>query len=94
MFVVADTTPLNYLVLLGKIELLPAIYEQIVIPPVVLAELTHPKAPLEVSRWASQLPTWCSILAPTSVPDDMLSLLDPGERDAIQGRWMPGSTLC
>jgi len=84
MLVVADTTPLSYLVLLGKIELLPAIYEQIVIPPVVLAELTHPKAPPEVSKWASQLPKWCSVLAPISVPDDMLSLLDPGERDAIQ----------
>jgi predicted nucleic acid-binding protein len=84
MFVVADTTPLNYLVPLGKIDLLPPIYERIAIPPVVLAELSHRKTPPEVSRWASQLPDWCSILAPVSVPDDVLRLLDPGERDAIQ----------
>src|SRR5271165_1815315 len=84
MFVVADTTPLNYLVLLGEIELLPVIYHGIVIPPVVLKELNHPKTPQEVSRWASKLPEWCSVRAPISAPDEMLRLLDPGERDAIQ----------
>jgi len=84
MFVVADTTPLNYLVLLRQIELLPALYERIVIPPVVFKELNHPKTPPAVSRWASHLPAWCSVRAPTSVPDEMLRLLDPGERDAIQ----------
>ncbi len=84
MFVVADTSPLNYLVLLEEIDLLPAIYEQIAIPPAVFHELNHPKTPPSVFKWASQLPGWCSVRAPESVPDDILSFLDPGERDAIQ----------
>jgi predicted nucleic acid-binding protein len=30
------------------------------------------------------LPDWCEIRIPTSAPDRILSLLDAGERDAIQ----------
>ena len=32
MIVIADTTPLNYLVLIGEIELLPALHDGVVIP--------------------------------------------------------------
>ena len=32
MIVVADTTPLNYLVLIGQIELLSALYRTVLIP--------------------------------------------------------------
>jgi predicted nucleic acid-binding protein len=64
MFVVADTTPLNYLVLLGKIELLPAIYERVVIPPVVLAELNHRNTPPEVSSGPLSFLTGVPFLLP------------------------------
>jgi predicted nucleic acid-binding protein len=36
MIVVADTLPLNYLVLLGYIEILPKIYGEVLIPQAVL----------------------------------------------------------
>jgi len=39
MLVVADTTPINYLVLIGQIDLLASLYEQVVIPSAVAAEL-------------------------------------------------------
>jgi predicted nucleic acid-binding protein len=39
MIVVADTSPLNYLVLLGHIEILAKIYAEIVVPRTVLDEL-------------------------------------------------------
>jgi predicted nucleic acid-binding protein len=39
MLVVADTSPLNYLVLIQHDALLPALYERVVIPPAVLADL-------------------------------------------------------
>jgi predicted nucleic acid-binding protein len=39
MVVVADTSPINYLVLIGQIDLLTRLYKRILIPPAVLAEL-------------------------------------------------------
>jgi predicted nucleic acid-binding protein len=37
--VVADTSPLNYLVLIGQIEILRRLYGTVLVPPEVLAEL-------------------------------------------------------
>ena len=48
MLVVADTTPINYLVLIAQIDILAALYPQVVIPSAVAAELQHPKAPAVV----------------------------------------------
>ncbi len=45
MIVVADTTPINYLVLIGKIELLPSLYRVVLIPQAVHRELQSTKAP-------------------------------------------------
>jgi len=84
MFVVADTTPLNYLILIEQIELLPELYERVVIPHAVLVELHHAGTPSPVRAWASNLPSWCEVREPTSTPDAILNLLDAGERDAIQ----------
>lgn len=83
MIVVADTTPLNYLVLIGQIELLPALYKSILIPLEVHAELLRAKAPTEVRMWAGNLPAWCEARGVTSTADASLSELDAGERDAI-----------
>lgn len=38
--VIADTSPLNYLVLVDAVEILPRLYDRITIPDAVLAELT------------------------------------------------------
>lgn len=84
MIVVADTTPLNYLVLIGEIELLPALYQSVLIPPEVHRELKHPDAPPAVRTWALILPAWCEVRSPVSAPDSTLNDLDAGEREAIQ----------
>jgi predicted nucleic acid-binding protein len=39
MIVVADTSPLNYLVLIGHIEILPYFYQRVLVPPFVWQEL-------------------------------------------------------
>lgn len=44
--VVADTGPLNYLVLIQAIDLLPKLFEQILVPQAVFDELTHIEAPM------------------------------------------------
>jgi len=81
MVVVADTSPLNYLVLIGHIEILPRLYTRILIPPAVLAELNHPAAPEPVHYWASHPPRWLEVLAPKSRVD--IAELDLGEIEAI-----------
>jgi predicted nucleic acid-binding protein len=61
MIVVADTSPLNYLVLLGHIEILPKIYGEVVIPQTVLDELQDSDAPEEVRALFSGPPAWLQV---------------------------------
>jgi uncharacterized protein len=84
MIVVADTSPLNYLLQIHCESALPALYKHIIIPSAVLAELTHPDTPTVVSNWLLRLPAWTEILQTASKADPSLALLDPGEREAIQ----------
>ncbi|MBC7926924.1 MAG: DUF3368 domain-containing protein, partial [Bryobacteraceae bacterium] len=85
MTVVADTSPLNYLVQIEEVDLLPRLYGTIVIPGAVLEELSHPGSPLAVSSWIRQSPQWLEVRSVESGPHapDLLEL-HPGERAAIQ----------
>jgi predicted nucleic acid-binding protein len=51
MIIVADTSPINYLVLIKEIEVLPRLYGKIVIPEAVREELLRPAAPEIVRIW-------------------------------------------
>ena len=81
MVVVADTSPVNYLVLIGHVEILPRLYTRILIPPAVLAELNHPVAPEPVRHWAAHPPGWLEVLTPKNRVN--IAQLDPGESEAI-----------
>jgi predicted nucleic acid-binding protein len=48
MIAVADTSPLNYLLLLDEIELLPALYDVVAIPVEVHHELQHRNSPSQL----------------------------------------------
>ncbi len=48
MIVVADTTPLNYLIKLGYPDVLRELYGRVLVPSAVLTEMQHPEAPHEV----------------------------------------------
>ena len=61
MIVVADTSLLNYLVLLGHIEILAKIYAEVVVPQAVLDELQDSDAPAEVRAWFSAPPRWLQV---------------------------------
>jgi len=84
MIVVADTSPIHYLVQLGIADLLPALYEKVLLPSAVVEELRHPKAAAEMAPWLMSLPAWIGIEPQTPDPDPPLAFLDPGEREAIQ----------
>jgi len=66
--VVSDTTPLHYLFLVGQQSVLESLYGKVVIPPAVLAELSHASAPLQISRWAANPPAWVIVATPQSIP--------------------------
>jgi predicted nucleic acid-binding protein len=83
MLVIADTTPLRYLVVLGQVDLLPTLFGQIIIPPAVIGELQHPKAPAAVRAWIASPPPWLDMRPCSLLPDAVLLRLDPGEREAI-----------
>jgi predicted nucleic acid-binding protein len=45
MIVVADTSPINYLILIGEIDILPKMYGSVVVPQTVREELVRLSAP-------------------------------------------------
>lgn len=83
MIVVADTSPLNYLVLIGHIEVLPYFYQRVLIPPSVWEELQDSGTPDPVRAWTTQPPDWLERHPLRNPPDSSLSFLDRGEREAI-----------
>lgn len=79
--VVADTTPLNYLILIDRAEILASLFGEVLIPQAVLNELRHPNAPLAVSRWLLAPPAWLRI-TPVQLVDETIKL-GMGENEAI-----------
>ena len=81
--IVADTTPLNYLVLIQATDILPELYRTVLIPPAVKAELAHVNTPAIVRAWISQPPAWLEVVSLNQPVDSALAHLDAGEREAI-----------
>ena len=82
MIVVADTTPLQYLILIQHEHILPALYGRVVVPPAVIDELSRDETPQPVRDWLKSAPEWlevrgASAVGPSSVP------LGAGELEAI-----------
>ena len=83
LVIVSDTTPLNYLVLIEAVEILPRLYSRVLIPPAVRDELNQSNTPEPVRIWLGQAPSWLEVVAPTLPTDPALSHLDEGETQAI-----------
>jgi hypothetical protein len=64
MLVVADTSPINYLILIHQDTLLPLFYERVVIPPAVRGELQRPRTPTVVREWMAHPPAWLTVRQP------------------------------
>jgi hypothetical protein len=56
--VVADTSPIHYLILIDQTDLLSGLFGRIFVPPAVEAELRHPSAPAVVRRMIAEGPDW------------------------------------
>jgi predicted nucleic acid-binding protein len=81
--VVADTSPLVYLILIEQVEILPKLFESVLIPDAGQGELGHSLAPEPVRAWAEALPTWSEVKPEPQIVDDAFRSLGAGERAAI-----------
>ncbi|ARV59176.1 DUF3368 domain-containing protein [Nostocales cyanobacterium HT-58-2] len=83
MIVIADTSPICYLVLIGEIELLPKLFEKVLIPQAVYIELSADGAPQDLLSWIATPPDWLEVCSTTVKNDPLLANLHIGEREAI-----------
>ncbi len=83
MIIVADTSPINYLILIDAIHVLPELYQKVVVPNAVFEELQNEQTPKKVREWINNLPEWFVVNQVTVLLDAELFELDRGEREAI-----------
>jgi len=84
--VIADTGPLNYLILIGHVDLLRVLFEKVLLPIAVQRELLSSKAPAVIQNWIASPPAWLEVREAPRNPADDASLMgiDAGEKEAIQ----------
>jgi predicted nucleic acid-binding protein len=85
VIVVSDTSPVNYLVMIEAIGVLPQLYHEVYIPRQVIAELEQHGAPAPVRRWVEHLPEWAQVRNPAHIDAGLRQnkKLDEGEIHAI-----------
>jgi predicted nucleic acid-binding protein len=90
--VVSDTSPISYLVLIGREAVIAELYGEVVVPEAVRRELVHPRGPDVVRERISGSPSWLKVKATRTGEEGEprleeqrgdLERLDPGEREAI-----------
>jgi predicted nucleic acid-binding protein len=82
MIVIADSTPLHYLILIHQTDLLPRLFDRILIPPAVFEELQHQETPDFVRHWIMDPPSWLEVQALVPVPTRRwaISIRENGKR--------------
>jgi len=93
MIVVADTSPINYLVRIETIDVLPQLYGTVIIPFAVLLELRAEGSPAAVLQWADNLPDWIAVDHTELSFEADVERLGAGERAAITLATQIGASL-
>jgi len=84
MIVVADSSPLRYLVVFGEQRLLPELFGETWIPSAVLGELSAAATPDVVREFLASPPDWLKVRDPgDGVLSAVAAELDAGERAAL-----------
>ncbi|HEY9604110.1 MAG TPA: DUF3368 domain-containing protein [Allocoleopsis sp.] len=84
MIVVASTSSIYYLLLIGEIDVLPQLFERAIVPQAVCNELKAQDVPIQLQNWIAQPPAWLEIQSVVNEPDTNLDCLYPDEQEAIQ----------
>lgn len=83
MIIISDTTPLHYLILLEKSDLLEKLFGKIIIPEAVFREMQHEGTPEFVRLWITVAPAWVEIKTPSQINLEKVKELGRGETQAI-----------
>jgi len=85
MIVISNTSPLRYLIAIKRADLVSNIFNHVVIPRGVHAELTHSSSPEIVRTWMAHAPNWLETQELGRSPEaQFVRVLDQGEAEAIQ----------
>src|SRR5712691_3260474 len=85
MIVISNTSPLRYLIAIKRADLVSGIFNHVLIPRGVHAELTHSSSPETVRNWMAQAPNWLETRELGRSPEaQFVRVLDQGEAEAIQ----------
>ena len=83
MLVIADNSPLRYLIVIDCVHVLPVLFGRVLLPVAVVEELQHPHTPAVVRAWMTRPPAWLEVRAITGAPDVSVAELEAGEQEAI-----------
>ena len=83
MIVVSDTTPLNYLILIQRIEILHSLYNEVVVPPAVVNEMLAPGTPAQVIEWTRNKPAWVIVTQAALTTSEIGADIEEAEAEAI-----------
>lgn len=81
MLVVSDSSPLNFMIRLDCVSVLPELFGIVLIPPMVQEELGRSTTPPIVREFMANRPAWLQVRAPLNI--EHIPKLDPGEEAAI-----------
>ena len=83
MTVVADTSPICYLALIGQGDLLHRLFGDVLIPDAVHRELAAAGAPEQIRAWLATRPSWLRVQPVSGPLRPVLDALGAGEAEAI-----------
>lgn len=83
MIVVCDTSPICYLLLIEQIQILPQLFNQIIIPLAVQNELLAEQSFNQIQSWTANPPAWVSLQTVPQLLDNLPTKLGTGEQEAI-----------
>lgn len=84
--VIADASPINYLIQIGHADILRDLFGQVILPSSVQLELTARKTPAVVQEWMANSPAWLKIYDSQAGHIDNISEelgLDAGEAEVV-----------
>ncbi len=83
MTVICDTSPLCYLILIDRVEVLPQLFNRIIIPTAVYTELLAEGSYPKIQDWIAEPPGWLEIQTVTTLLPGLPNKLGAGEQEAI-----------
>lgn len=81
MLVVADSSPLIAMVNIEQIGVLPSLFNEVAVPPEIVAELREPRRPASVRQFIASSPAWLQERRPVAI--EAIPALHAGEIAAI-----------